>query len=219
MKTVIFDFDGVITTNSVMLFMADGVDLIVSEFPEVDRDAPLMLWSKNFLDFERTGELMNQTFGINLNIADFNAKMVDIYRKTSNRKAATPGIEKVLAGLDKYAIASSAQKKDIIKDVENLGLFEYFGENNVFSAYACEHLKPEPDVFIAACEAIGADVNNTWVIEDGVSNLSGAKRAGFKTFAYIGADHMMDKLWVTREMTAAGADVVSDDITEILKFV
>jgi beta-phosphoglucomutase-like phosphatase (HAD superfamily) len=63
--------------------------------------------------------------------------------------------------------------------------------NNVFSSLATESRRPKPfpDVFLHAADAMGANPANTFVIEDSVHGIRGAKAAGMRVVGFTGAAH------------------------------
>ena len=56
------------------------------------------------------------------------------------------------------------------------------------------------------------------VVEDSNFNIKTAKLAGFKTFGYIGAEHLKNRQeQIVRAMYEAGADYISNDLLDILE--
>ena len=49
--------------------------------------------------------------------------------------------------------------------------------------------KPAPDVFLHAAETMKADPRRTFVIEDSVHGIAGAKAAGMRVIGFTGASH------------------------------
>ena len=66
--------------------------------------------------------------------------------------------------------------------------------------------KPAPDVFLHAAETLGADPANTFVIEDSVHGIAGAKAAGMRVIGFTGAAHSYPGH--ADALTDAGAETV-----------
>ena len=78
----------------------------------------------------------------------------------------------------------------------------------VFSACGAPEMKPKPapDVFLHAASELGAHPANTFVIEDSVHGVAGAKAAGMRVIGFTGASHSYPGH--ADELTEAGAETV-----------
>jgi HAD superfamily hydrolase (TIGR01509 family) len=79
---------------------------------------------------------------------------------------------------------------------------------NIFSSLATESRKPKPapDVFLHAAKAMGANPAKTFVIEDSVHGIRGAKAAGMRVIGFTGAAHSYPGH--ADMLTEAGAETV-----------
>lgn len=66
--------------------------------------------------------------------------------------------------------------------------------------------KPAPDVFLHAAETLGAAPANSFVIEDSVHGVQGAKAAGMRVIGFTGAAHSY--AGHADMLTEAGAETV-----------
>ena len=66
--------------------------------------------------------------------------------------------------------------------------------------------KPDPAIFLQAAAAVGADLAQSLVIEDGIVGVEAAKRAGMRCIA-VTTTHPADKL--------SGADLIVDSLAEL----
>ncbi|TIW76435.1 MAG: HAD family hydrolase, partial [Mesorhizobium sp.] len=66
--------------------------------------------------------------------------------------------------------------------------------------------KPAPDVFLYAAEKLGANPKNTFVIEDSVHGIAGARAAGMRVIGFTGAGHSYPGH--ADALTEAGAETV-----------
>jgi HAD superfamily hydrolase (TIGR01509 family) len=129
----------------------------------------------------------------------------EIFRKIVQGKARPlPGVVGMLQlfaskGI-RQAIASSAPPENINLLVDTLNLRSAF--DAIVSGFGLSG-KPAPDVFLAAAKAIGIPAGNCLVIEDAVTGVEGAKRAGMCCLAVTNtnpaeklrqADYIVDSL-------------------------
>ena len=145
-------------------------------------------------------EKFNETFGMNnwsiLALLLGPQLDQDTYIKISNQKEESfrevirgkvkllPGALETLEYLHsrgmRQAIASCAPPENIAALVDELQLRDHF--EAVVSGYAMAG-KPAPDVFLAAADAIHISPHECLVIEDAVTGVKGAKRAGMACLA------------------------------------
>jgi beta-phosphoglucomutase-like phosphatase (HAD superfamily) len=64
------------------------------------------------------------------------------------------------------------------------GLDKYFNTENTFSAYDINKFKPEPELFLYACEKMNGTASKTLVIEDTMVGAIAARAAGMDVFIY-----------------------------------
>jgi len=74
-----------------------------------------------------------------------------------------------------------------------------------------EHSKPEPDIYLIACEKLGADPKETYAIEDSFNGIRSAYRAGMKPVM------VPDMLAPDEEMKTLSL-VICKDLTELRNY-
>lgn len=75
-------------------------------------------------------------------------------------------------------IASSTSKKAVMDHLDKTGLSGYF--RAVITGDMVEHSKPNPDIYLKACEELGVTPANAVAIEDSPNGIRSAYRAGMK---------------------------------------
>jgi len=87
-------------------------------------------------------------------------------------------------------ICSNSRTDRVTLTLGKTGLLPYF-EGLIFSSLETQSrkAKPAPDVFLHAAEAMRADPANTFVIEDSVHGVAGARAAGMRVIGFTGASH------------------------------
>ncbi|MBF6029438.1 HAD-IA family hydrolase [Pseudomonas sp. P115] len=97
---------------------------------------------------------------------------------------ATDGIFEVLEKLQvPYCVASSAPRNKIEHCLRLTGLLPYF-EGRIFSCYELERWKPDPLVFLTACQAYEVDVHDALVVEDSVTGIQAAIAAQINVLGF-----------------------------------
>lgn len=106
---------------------------------------------------------------------------------------------------------SVASAADRIKVEANLACLGRTPEDfdSVVSAADVERPKPAPDIFLSAARLCGVESARAIVCEDSLSGVRAAKSAGMTALA-VTTSFSRD------ELVAAGADVVCDDLSDLL---
>jgi HAD superfamily hydrolase (TIGR01509 family) len=113
------------------------------------------------------------------------------------------------AGLRRAVVSSSANCRDVLIAA---GIEDLFEERIDGVVAVREHLKgkPAPDTFLAGARALGVAPAAAAVFEDALAGVQ-AGRAG--TFGYVIG---VDRVGQADELRAHGADVVVQDLAELL---
>lgn len=77
-----------------------------------------------------------------------------------------------------FCVASNGPREKMRETLPIAGFGDYFGEDNMFSAYDIQKWKPEPDLFLKAAHQFGKELHECLVIEDTMSGVMGAVNAG-----------------------------------------
>ena len=81
-------------------------------------------------------------------------------------------------------VASNGPQIKMKTTLEVTGLNKYLPEPHVFSAYDINKFKPAPDLFLYACDMMGANPSKTLVIEDTIVGGQAARNAGMDVLIY-----------------------------------
>lgn len=104
---------------------------------------------------------------------------------------ATEGIFEVLDALQvPFCVASSAPRNKIGHCLQLTGLFPYF-EGRIFSCYELGRWKPDPLVFVTACQAYEVQVNDALVVEDSMAGIQAALAANIQVLGFGPVDRHM----------------------------
>lgn len=79
----------------------------------------------------------------------------------------------------KLAIASSSRKDVIMHHIHQTGLSGMF--HKIIGGDMVAHSKPNPDIYLKACDELGVDTEKTFAVEDSYNGIRAAASAGMKT--------------------------------------
>jgi len=138
------------------------------------------------------------------------AAMVDrlVTERFDRALAPITGVETLLQRLTMpRCVASSTRLPRLQENLARCGLRDYF-DPHVFSGSQVKRGKPAPDVFLFAASQMGADPHRCLVIEDSLTGVTAARRAGMDVIAFAGGGHVSPGL-PPRLLEAGALDVVS----------
>lgn len=113
------------------------------------------------------------------------------------------------AGLKTAIVSSSANTVDVLRSIDAEHLFDVRIDGVVARERALPG-KPHPDTFLAAARDLGVDAARATVFEDALAGMD-AGRSG--SFGYVVG---VDRVGQRDALYAHGADVVVDDLAELL---
>ena len=126
-------------------------------------------------------------------LAEWHKRKTAIYTQyvDEGRMPARPGIARVAAAAAaagwKLAVASTSAEPSVRAVLEHSvgpGLARHF---EVFAGDIVAHKKPAPDIYLLALEGLGADAENTVVVEDSANGMRAALTAGLRTVVTVSA--------------------------------
>lgn len=177
-NAVIFDMDGVIF---------DSEKLVLEGWQELAR-------KYGFQDVEK---IYDKCIGVNATATkqiflDYYGEdfPYDTYKKETSaayhakydggRLPQKPGVKELLTFLKehdfKIGLASSTRIAVVEQQIVDAGLREYF--DDLTGGDMLQKSKPEPDIYLMACEHLGVDPKEAIAIEDSYNGIRSAARAG-----------------------------------------
>ena len=182
-KGVLFDMDGVLVVSEPLINAAMNEYFVEHHRVEITEAhmEPLV----------GTGEIYSIEYlaeKFDLDIPEPAKALVDIYDRyfilLDQQSVAAKGgqqlIKDLLADGIKVAVASSGQPNKVDANLRHIG-FVRDELDAVKDGASVEKLKPAPDIFLSAAEAVGLSPHECVVIEDSLNGILGAKAAGCKT--------------------------------------
>ena len=93
-----------------------------------------------------------------------------------------PGVREILDALRqngwKTAIASSTRTAVVREEMQHFGLEQMFDE--IIGGDMVRRSKPDPEIYLTACRALGADPAETYAVEDSYNGIRSAAAAGMR---------------------------------------
>ncbi len=179
-RALIFDFDGLILDTETPEYQAWQ-----AIFQEYGHHLPLEKWMAVVGSNVETAGFDPIAYLISLTGRPLDREAIQ--RDLLTRQMAIIAVQPVLPGVKqhieaarrlglKLAVASSSPWRWVTDHLERLGLLAYF--DAIRTADHVERIKPAPDLFLAACQALEVQPAEAIAFEDSPNGVSAAKRAG-----------------------------------------
>lgn len=106
----------------------------------------------------------------------------------------------------KMAVASSTPEWKVERNLQEAEVFHYF--DGIIGGDMIEKSKPDPEIYLRACELLGADPEDTYALEDSKNGLLSAHRAGCRVI-------MVPDLWQPDEEVLQFVVGVYEDLLKV----
>lgn len=177
-KAVIFDMDGVIF---------DTEKLCLDCWTILAEKNNLQGMNEAFVkcvgtNAGRTKEIMLEQYGADFDYDGFAAEASKLFHEVEERDGLPlkPGVVEMLEALKGAGIpiglASSTRLASVEKELKDAGLYDYF--QVVVGGDLLKKSKPEPDIYLMACEKMGVEPKDAYAIEDSHNGIRSAYSAG-----------------------------------------
>ncbi len=177
---VVFDMDGVIfdSERAVMncwLKLADIYGIKNIEKPYLACTGTTV---------QKTKQIMLEAYGDDFPYDEYAKEASRMYHEKydGGRLPMKSGVIEILDFLKsngkKIALASSTRRQTVINQLRDAKILDYFDE--VITGDMVSKSKPEPDIFLLACEKIGVEPNRAYAIEDSFNGIRAAFRGGLR---------------------------------------
>ncbi len=202
---VIFDCDGVLVDSEIIAARVEA-DLLTAAGFQISAEEIAETYSG--LTFKDIMLRIEEIAGIPLkaSMLDEADRLVDERLKRDVR--AIDGVREAVVNVTwPRCICSNSTQERLNLMLFATGLKPLFAPN-IFSSFdtPSKRPKPAPDVYLYAADKMGARPENTFVIEDSVHGVHGAKSAGMRVIGFTGASHSFPGH--ADLLTEAGAETV-----------
>ncbi len=177
-KAVVFDMDGVIfdserATMNCWLELADKYGI---------KDIEKPYYACTGVTEQRTREIMLEAYGDDFPYDEYAREASQMYhdKYDGGRLPMKSGVFELLDFLKKenkkIALASSTRRQTVINQLRDAGILDYFDE--IVTGDMVTKSKPDPEIFLLACEKIGVAPADAYAIEDSYNGIRSAGRGG-----------------------------------------
>lgn len=178
MKAVIFDMDG-------LMFDTERLAMAAWDYAGEKMGlgkAGYMVMKTLGVTAERADEIWCEEFGEDTDTAAmrrYSKEFTDDFY-LHNKVPVKYGLYELLDWLKsvgiKTAVASSSTRVAVERNLKSAGIIDMF--DSIISGEMAEHSKPEPDIYLKACETLGEEPCDCIALEDSRNGLHSAFRAG-----------------------------------------
>ena len=212
MKAVVFDMDGVIfdTERAVIEVWKEVADK--HGIPDIVDFCTDCIG----INAVATKQKFIEHYGDKYSYDDIRAEKTGIIRDRFRKGTIDikEGAEFILKSLKdhgfKIALASSTREEAVREELTLMNLISYFDE--IVTGDMVERSKPEPDIFIKACEKLGVAPSETFGIEDSFNGIRSCHEAGLVTIM------VPDLLMPTDEIRDL-SDIVCKDLYDAFDYI
>lgn len=210
-EAVIFDMDGILFDTEKLCM--DSWIAIAGErnIPDMEVFFPRCI-GRNLTD---TRMLFGEFYGELYDYEEFrkqaSAWFHDYIEKNGMpmKKGVKELLEYLRRGGYKIGLASSTSRHSVEDHLERAGIREYF--QNLTTGDMVEHSKPQPDIYLIACESLGVNPAQTMAIEDSPNGIRAAHAAGMIPV-------MVPDLIAPDQEMREKSSLICRDLLEVMRF-
>ena len=178
LDAVVFDMDGIIFDTEVIALRSwqDAAD--AHGLGDISETA-MKCMGRSTAD---TLKIFEDAYGDKVSIEQMHIECIERFKEIIQtegipvKKGARELLEYLKESGAKVALASSTQYDVVVSELKDAGLLEYFSV--IVGGDMIEHSKPEPEIYLLACEKLGADPKKSAAVEDSRNGIISASRAG-----------------------------------------
>ena len=208
---VVFDMDGVIFDSERAVINCWKIIADKYEIPDIEESCIKCTGTTE----KKTREIMLDRYGDDFPYDEYKKEASRIYHEKydDGRLPVKKGVKDILEYLKshnkKIALASSTRRQVVVQELKDAGFLDYFDE--LVCGDMVSRSKPEPDIFLKACEVLGVDPTKSYAIEDSYNGIRAAyagKLMPIMVPDILQADDEMKNL----------ADVILPDLNSVIEY-
>ena len=211
-KAVIFDMDGVIFDSERLVL--EGWQEIAAKYgiKGIEEVLPRCLG----VNAQATREIFREYYGQDFPYDEYKKEASALFhsRYGNGKLPLKPGVKELLSYLKEngylVGLASSTRQAIVEQEIRDAGLMPYF--DNLVCGDMLKRSKPEPDIYLKACENLDVEPRMAVAVEDSYNGIRSAKRAGMVPVM------VPDMVQPDEEMKGL-AHVICQDLFEVKKWI
>ena len=177
-KAVIFDMDGVIFDSERLVL--EGWQEIAAKYglKGIEEVLPRSLG----VNAQVPREIFRECHGQDFPYDEYKKEASALFhsRYGNGKLPLKPGVKELLSYLKEngylVGLASSTRQAIVEQEIRDAGLMPYF--DNLVCGDMLKRSKPEPDIYLKACENLDVEPRMAVAVEDSYNGIRSAKRAG-----------------------------------------
>lgn len=210
-RAVIFDMDGVIFDSEQLVL--DSWEKVGQKYniPDVGKVLTDCIGTSN----AKTREIVYEHYGKDFDFEKYSKEASFFFHEyvRENGLPVKKGVRELLQYLEEEKIpiglASSTRLAAVEVELRQAGLYDYF--HVVVGGDQLKRSKPEPDIYLMACEKMGIAPEQAYAVEDSYNGIRAAYSAGMTPIM------VPDLLPATEEMREKSI-AVFDDLLQVKQF-
>ena len=173
-KAIVFDMDGIIFDSERLIIECWKVVADKYGIHDIEDICNKCLGVNSV----ETKEIFLSYYGQDFPYDAYRAEMSKLYHEQYNggRLPMKTGVVELLEYLKEncvpVALASSTRSEVVLQQLRDAGIAEYF--QVVIGGDMVKRSKPQPDIFLKACEELGVEPKNAFAIEDSYNGIRAA---------------------------------------------
>lgn len=177
-KAIVFDMDGVIFDSEKRVVECWKVIADKYGIPDIEEACRECFGCNQIVAKER----FLKRYGEDFPYVEYKKEMSDLFheRYDNGNLPMLPGVIEILdflkANGKKIALATSTRRTSVVQGLTWAGIIDYF--DAVICGDMVQRSKPEPDIFLKACEELGVAPAEAYAIEDSYNGIRAASKGG-----------------------------------------
>lgn len=210
-KAIVFDMDGVIFDSEKRVVECWKVIADKYGIPDIELACRECFGCNQIVAKER----FLKRYGEKFPYVEYKKEMSDLFheRYDNGNLPMLPGVVEILTFLKdngkKIALATSTRRASVEQGLTWAGIIDYF--DAIICGDMVERSKPEPDIFLKACDALGVNASEAYAIEDSYNGIRAAFRGGLLP---IMVPDMMEPDEEMKELTVA----ILEDLNKVIDY-
>ena len=179
---IVFDMDGVIFDTETIALRSWQDTADAHNLGDITETA-MKCVGRSTVD---TLKIFEEAYGDRISIEQMHIECINRFNEIMQTEGlpvklgAMELLEHLKANGIKVALASSTTYDRVVMELKDADLFKYF--RVIVGGDMIEHSKPEPEIYLLACEKLGADPKRSAAVEDSRNGIISASRAGMMPF-------------------------------------